>query len=176
MKKLTALLMCMLLALSCFAGAAYALEPGDEMPDFTVELCDGSVFTLSEALEGHDMVLINIWASWCGPCRMEFPYMEEAYMQYSDRVAVVCLSCETSDTNASIAQFKQSNKLTALPMGQDTIGLSYQLLEGYIPMTVIVDRYGKYAYSSVGAITDSAVFMSMFDYFLNEGYDGSEMY
>ena len=70
---------------------------GRTLPDFSVNTIGGSTFTLSESLKTHDLVLINLWATWCGPCRMEFPYLETAWQQYGSRVDVIALSIEETD-------------------------------------------------------------------------------
>ena len=48
------------------------------------------------------LVVINFFASWCNPCRAEFPAIEEAYREYSDTVEVFALSTEPTDTNANL--------------------------------------------------------------------------
>ena len=96
MKKaysIIALLLVLVMAMSGMSVAsaeatdAKAYVVGDTMDDFTIKLTDGTDVTLSELLKTHKAVLLNIWATWCGPCRMEFPYMEEAYKQVSDDLA-----------------------------------------------------------------------------------------
>ena len=76
MKKTVSVLLVLLL-LTCLSSTAFAaqdgIQPGDPMPDFTVELCDGSSATLSELLKDHDLVVLNVFATWCGPCKVEFP-------------------------------------------------------------------------------------------------------
>lgn len=64
---------------------------GKPLEDFSVKTIDKSTFTLSETLKEKDLVMINLWASWCGPCEMEFPAIEKAYEEYKDRVAVLAL-------------------------------------------------------------------------------------
>ena len=70
-------LSCLLALFLCF-GIAQAEGTGilgKPFPDFSVTDCDGNTFTLSEALKGHEAVLINLWATWCPPCRLEFPFL-----------------------------------------------------------------------------------------------------
>ena len=172
MKKVLPLVIAMVLVLAA-AVSAKAYMPGDPVEDFTVTLCDGSVFTLSEELEDHDCVLINIWAGWCGPCRAEMPYLEQAYRLYEDRVSVVCLSA--FDTNEDIVLYKAENGLTDLPMGYDAVGLTDRLVQEGYPTSVIVDRYGNYARYECGAMLSAEQFTGLFDRFTGEDYDGSDM-
>ncbi len=64
-------------------GSIKELSEGDVAPDFTAELVDGSSFKLSE----HDdkVVLINFWATWCGPCRESIPELQALYEKYHDK-------------------------------------------------------------------------------------------
>ena len=97
MKKVFSLLLALALCLTGLAMAEDAqpavYQPGDKIDDFTMTTYDGTSVTLSEVLKEKEMVLINIWATWCGPCRNEFPFLEEAYQQYKDKVEVLALSC-----------------------------------------------------------------------------------
>ena len=117
----------------------YAL--GDTMEDFTAQLCDGTQVSLSGLLSEKKAVFLNFWASWCGPCEMEFPYMQQAYDQMSQDIAVVALSIEPTDTCEVIQQFKEDNGLTTLPMGQDP-GIADRFGVAAIPTSVMVDRNG----------------------------------
>lgn len=177
MKKLIAtavLVATLLLCAAVSASGTGGYLPGDVLPDFSVELCDGSVFSLKEALATHDAVMINIWASWCGPCRAEFPYMEQAYARSSDRIALVCLSA--FDSNDEIAAFKEENGLSILPMGFDSVGLTDALVrEGY-PTSVIVDRFGVYAYYECGSMTDADKFTEIWDHYTGSGYSSSRIF
>ena len=170
MKKLLAFL----LTLSLLCASALAEAPaeylGKPLKDFTVQTIDGGTFTLSEALKDHDMVLINLWASWCGPCAMEFPYLEEAYARYSDRVAVIALSIEPTDTPEVLKSFAQEHGMT-FPVGSDTqTGLADTFSVMYIPTSVVVDRFGNVALAENGTQTGTARFTALFDYFLSDDY------
>ena len=95
------------------AGNVYRL--GDVMYDFTATLSDGSTFTLSNVLQEKELVVINFWATWCGPCKSEFPMMNTALLQYSN---VDCIAISTTDSKDAVASFKNSNNLSFNMAGQ----------------------------------------------------------
>ena len=168
MKKLIALALTLVLLL----GAAGALaDPesyyGKTLPDFTVKTLDGEDFTLSESLKSHDLVLINFWATWCGPCCMEFPCLQEAWEQYADRIDVIALSVERTDTDKVLTNFAEENGLT-FPVGRDENKLFSAMRGNAIPTTLIVDRDGKVVYVEVGAKMSAREFTDLFDSLLNE--------
>ncbi len=113
----------------------------NRLADFTFTTYDGESFSLYETLQKKDMVLINIWATWCGPCRMEFPYMEEAYEDYKDRIEIFALSCEPDDTDEVLKDFAEELGLT-FPMGRDSAGLSSTFRVNAIPTSIVIDRFG----------------------------------
>ena len=168
MKKLIALALTLVLLL----GAAGALaDPesyyGKTLPDFTVKTLDGEDFTLSESLKSHDLVLINFWATWCGPCRMEFPFLQDAWQQYADRIDVIALSVEETDTIKKLQRFAEQNGLT-FRIGRDENGIFNRMRGNAIPTTLIVDRDGKIVYVDVGAKVSTDAFTELFDSLLNE--------
>ena len=73
-----------------FSGA----EEGDLAPDFEAELIDSTPFKLSE-LQGK-YVLLDFWASWCGPCRMANPNLAVLHEKYSDKLTIVTVALEKS--------------------------------------------------------------------------------
>ena len=182
MKKaysIIALLLVLVMAMSGMSVAsaeatdAKAYVVGDTMDDFTIKLTDGTDVTLSELLKTHKAVLINIWATWCGPCREEFPYMEEAYKQVSDDLAIVAVSCEPTDTDEVIEQFKKDNGLTVLPMAADTIGLTDWFDYTGIPTSIMIDRNGVICWQESGSITSVDTFMRLFTPFIADDYSES---
>ncbi len=140
------------------------------LEDFTVETIDGSTFSLSDAMQDHELVLINLFATWCPPCEMEFPYLREAWSQRSDTVAVVALSIEESDSLDVLRQYAEERDLT-FPMGRENgTGLGRFVTEG-IPTSVLVDRTGKVALVEVGAKFSAEEFYEIFDAYTGSDYD-----
>ncbi len=151
------------------------LKFSDFKEDFSAETTDGGTFTYSEALREKDLVLINLWATWCGPCGSEFPYLEEAYREYQDDAAVIALSVEPGDTPEKLADYARNRGMT-FPVGSDTgIGLGALFVGSGIPTTLIVDRYGVIVFYQVGAMTDADAFKRLFDALTGDDYTASRV-
>ena len=61
------------------------LEPGDAVIDFTGETLDGEVVRTADLRSNNRYLLVEFWASWCGPCRMEIPHMKLAYARFREK-------------------------------------------------------------------------------------------
>ena len=177
MKKALALVLCLLLALTAlpvFAQEETAASPldylGQPMPDFTVTTITGETFTLSEVLSAKKAVLVNLWATWCGPCEFEFPFLEEAYEAYQDEVEVIALSTEPEDTDEILAEYVASRGLT-FPVANDTeAGMGPIFVDTGIPTSVLVDRFGNVVMVEVGAQSTAAAFTNAFDLLISDEY------
>lgn len=116
------------------------VKPGQVAPDFRLRDMNGQMVSLSD-FRGK-VVLLNFWATWCGPCRVEMPAMEELYRQYS-RKDFEILAVSTDAQGVAVTRpFQQENKLT-FPILHDAdfrVGLSYGART--LPMTFMVDRNG----------------------------------
>ena len=149
---------------------------GETLPDFSVATIDGGTFTLSDALAEKDMVLINLWATWCGPCRMEFPYMEAAYERYRDRVEIIALSVEPGDTKDVLTSFAAKNGLTFKIANEGSMGLGSTFATEGIPTTLVVDRFGVICYIGVGSQPSESAFTRLFEAFLGDDYAESLLF
>lgn len=142
----------------------------DALPDFTVSTVYGEPFNLYDALQSHEIVLINLFATWCPPCKMEFPYLQEAWEQSKDRVSVIALSIEPTDTDDVLRDYVDEMGLT-FPVGrEDGADLSRFVTEG-IPTTLIVDRTGRVAAVEIGAKSSTQDFLDLFDNYSGSNYD-----
>lgn len=145
------------------------LNVGEVMPDFTVTAPDGTSYTLSEVLKGKDMVLVNVFYTTCGPCVNEFPYLEQAYQMYKDKVEVLAINSYVGDTNESVAAFQSSMGLS-FPMAKCPNEWGTFGTPGY-PTSVIVDRYGVITLIEVGGITSLRPFTSIFETMTGDDYE-----
>ena len=173
--RILALITCLIMStLALCAGTASAEENdtaflGKPFPDFTATDTEGNSFTLSEALKDHEAVLINFWATWCGPCNKEFPYLNEAYGKYRDKAAFIALSTEKKDTIEKIEAYRKENGID-FPMARDEGGGMYQYIAANsIPKTVVVDRFGNAAFYH-NAFTNAKEVERVLDAFLGDGY------
>ena len=161
----------LVLALGCIGLQVAMADPeawqGRTLNDFTVTTIDGSTFTLSESLQTHDLVLINLWATWCGPCRGEFPHLEAAWEQYGDRVDVIALSIEPDDTADVLKSFAAEYGLR-FAVGRDETDI-FSAVEGYaIPTTLIVNRDRMIVAVEIGSKSSVEEFTALFDELLSQ--------
>ena len=143
-------------------------QVGTVLPDFSVQTAAGETFTLSEALTAHELVLINLWATWCPPCRAEFPYLDEAYEASKDRVAVIALSIEETDTLEALGSFAGEYDLH-FPVARDE---DYRLTQTFrvdaIPTSLLVDRSRTVVWKETGAMTSTQDFLELFSQYLSD--------
>ncbi|MEG1604616.1 MAG: TlpA disulfide reductase family protein [Clostridia bacterium] len=173
MKKLMTwvLALVLVLGMATFASAeeTKVYQLGDKMEDFTVTLVDGQEVSLYGLLAEKKAVLINFWATWCPPCKMEFPFMQEAYTDMSDEIGILALSTEPEDTAEAILEIKDELGLTTLPMGLD-VGISEHFSFVGIPTSVVVDRNGIVCFQESGAITNKEKFLRLFSVYTADDY------
>ena len=124
-------------------------------PDFTLELFDemgGGTFTLSE--NRGKVVVINFWASWCGPCRVEAPALQEVWEAYQDRGDVVLVGVDYVDNTQDALGYINEFGIT-YPNGPD---LGTRISDAYriqgVPETFVVGKDGhifQFIYAGVSA-------------------------
>ena len=147
------------------SGASLGL--GDIMYDFSVTDNSGVTTTLSEVLKEKKMVLINFFYTTCGPCVTEFPYMQEAYEKYQDKVGVIAL--DPMDDAAAVEGFKGSMGLSFPMAACQPAWASTFSVSGY-PTSIVIDRYGMICLIEMGGLTSSRPFNSIFEVFSADDY------
>ncbi|RME49281.1 MAG: TlpA family protein disulfide reductase [Chloroflexi bacterium] len=116
-------------------------RPGFLAPDFTLETLDGGRITLSQ-LRGK-VVMVNLWASWCPPCRKEMPAIEKVYRQNRERgLEVLAVNTTYQDSLKGVTQFVQEYDLSfPILLDRDgSVGRRYLLRA--LPTTFFIDRQG----------------------------------
>lgn len=116
------------------------VKVGEEAPNFQLRDLNGNTVSLSQ-LRGK-VVLVNFWATWCGPCRIEMPAMEQLYRSYS-RKDFEILAVSTDPQGAAVTRPFQQEMGFTFPILHDAeyrIGLMYGARS--LPMTFMVDRQG----------------------------------
>lgn len=123
------------------ANETAAPQAGFPAPDFRLQTPSGETYTLSE-LKGK-AVLVNLWATWCPPCRAEMPAIQNIYDEYKEQgFIVLAINMTTQDNPLNIAPFVSEYKL-AFPILLDEtgeIGAAYQLRS--LPSSYFIDREG----------------------------------
>ena len=122
-------------------------------PDFTVYDRDGAEYKLSD-FKGKPVVL-NFWASWCGPCKSEMPDFEEAYKKYGEEIhfLMVNLTDGSQETVESASKYVDSQGYT-FPVYYDS-ALSAAMTYGVnaVPITYFIDADGNLVAHGQGALT-----------------------
>ncbi len=124
---------------------------GDAMPSYGAKMLDGAPFELGK--EKGSVVLVNVWATWCGPCRFEIPELQKMHDRYAARgFKVIGVSVDEGDA-AVVKQFVADQKMT-YPVALDPDGRIANLLQTMVlPTSVLLDRSGKIVWRQVGAIS-----------------------
>lgn len=128
-------------ALLLCALPAFGAADGGKAPDFKLAARGGSQINLSQ-YKGQ-VVMINFWATWCGPCRQEMPLLESIYKKYN-KMGFVLLGVNVEpDSNAADAWLAKQAPVT-FPILYDTESAVTTLYNvNSMPSTVIVDRKGN---------------------------------
>jgi thiol-disulfide isomerase/thioredoxin len=168
----TILLLVSIFTVTSFAGAthSYAQQPYGQQPyaqqqsgltldqlrakDFTIRTLDGKTTSLNALLGEGKPVLIDFWATWCGPCRMVIPHMAEMHRRYGkDGLIVIGMDLEDPGTQGqAVRNFVKSNRMNyQIVFAHHAI---YQFLSGIaaarVPFTVLFGADGKLTWRMLG--------------------------
>ncbi|MDJ0794473.1 MAG: TlpA disulfide reductase family protein [Woeseiaceae bacterium] len=137
------------LVFSVFAATSLASSQleGQTAPDFALKSSTGENMRLSEYR--GDVVMINFWATWCGPCRQEMPLLDELYQRYS-RVGFNLLGVNIDDDSRRAMQMIEELGVDFPVLFDATKRVSEMYDVDAMPVTVIVDREGTVRYVHQG--------------------------
>lgn len=121
-------------------------------PDFTVLDMNGKERKLSEFI--GKPIILNFWASWCGPCKMEMPDFDAAYKKYGDEIHFLMVNCTTSSRETmDSAKALIADEGFTFPVYFDTTGEASGIYGAYsIPLTYFIDDEGYLEAYAQGAI------------------------
>lgn len=130
-----------MLALTLLLGKANAAGVDTaQAPDFTLAQREGPNVRLSE--QRGDIILLNFWASWCGPCRQELPAFEALFQQYADLgVNVLAVNLDDEPRKADVLLSDINVSFPVLFDSEGEVSARYDV--SAMPTTVIIDRDGN---------------------------------
>jgi len=138
------------------------IEPDQRQaaPDISGSVLGEKGNTISTAELTGKVVVLNVWGSWCGPCRAEAPALQRASEQTAKIARFVGLNTRDYDQGPPVA-FNRSNAITYPsiwdPTGSVLVSLSGTLPPTAIPSTLIIDERGRVAARIVGPVTEKTL-------------------
>lgn len=144
-----------------------SLKIGDKAPDFELVAQDGSKLTLAD-LKGKK-VYINVWGSWCGPCLMEMPELEEVYQEVKKQEDWVFLSVASANDEALANSQTRDASMEEIQSVANETGVTYpvyfeqnnQFMTDYLirafPTHIFINSDGTIANYGMGALNKTVV-------------------
>jgi len=126
---------------------AQAIAPAGIAPDFTLRSADGQNLRLNE--QRGRVVLVNFWATWCGPCKQEMPHLNRLYEKYRASGFVLLGVNVDEDPRLAVGLAQRMGlKFPVLFDGDKKVSKLYDL--GSMPSTVMIDRDGRVRHVHLG--------------------------
>jgi len=146
MRRLLGLMLPILVALSlatigcqCGRDSAQVARVGRPAPEFTLLALDGQAVSLGDLQGGP--VMVNFWATWCGPCVHEMPYIQEVYEVWSGK-GLAILAININESPSQVQGFMQENRLSFPVLLDESGEVAEQYGIRYIPTTIFIDSDG----------------------------------
>lgn len=138
--------------MGCAPGEAPPGSPGTSAPDYAAPTMDGDTVALTD-LRG-DVVLLNIWATWCAPCRVEMPHLQTLHEEFGGAgLRIVGVSVDSEGARGTVQRFAGDLGVDFLILLDPDERVS-RLFGAYgVPFNVLIDREGLIAWRQSGPIT-----------------------
>ena len=122
------------------AGAPFAAAAAAKAPDFTLRTLDGRNLRLAE--QRGSVVMVNFWASWCAPCRVEMPHLSRIWDKYRDAGFVfLAVNVDENLQNAAGAATRMALRAPVLLDAEKQVVRAFEVAT--MPTTVLIDRDGQ---------------------------------
>ena len=130
-------------------SAAAQVKEGDNAPNFTLKNLDGKEISLNQFRGKH--ILVNFWATWCGPCKIEMPSLEALYERFKDRNFVL-LAISNDMFGANIVKpFVKAHNINFPVLLDQRLKVSNAFGVVSLPTTFMIDPQGKIIGALFGA-------------------------
>lgn len=128
------------------------IRVGEQAPDFVLPDLNGNEIALSD--HRGEVVLINFWATWCPPCRVEMPDLEAVYRQHNDSGFEI-LGVDQREPADLVEEYVEENGFSWVFLLDEDFDVSREYSATSIPRSILVDRDGNVAHIWTGTLTRS---------------------
>ncbi|HEY98042.1 MAG TPA: TlpA family protein disulfide reductase [Dehalococcoidia bacterium] len=154
-KYVLLLVCCLVIAITFISTGCSSIKPDSKAPDFELMNLEGEVVSLSD-YRGN-AVMLNFWASWCGPCRYEMPFFQEIYEDIKWKASgLVLIAVNIDESGFTAAGFMEANGFDFMVLLDTTGEVANKYNVRGIPATFFIDERGIIRYSDVGAFMSKA--------------------
>jgi thiol-disulfide isomerase/thioredoxin len=135
-------------------AAPAAITPSAKAPDFALRSLEGPNLRLQE--QRGQVVMVNFWATWCGPCRAEIPDLIDLQKKYKDQFAIVALATDEDDSDL-VKKFSQKAGINyRVGMSTDELREAYGGIPA-LPTSFVIDPQGRVVQKHVG-LNDPSIY------------------
>lgn len=120
--------------------------------DFTLPTLEGGEQSLHETR--GKVVILNFWASWCAPCKIEMPHFQTVYENYKQDVEILAVNVTSKDEVDDVQAFVETNTLTFPVLLDESNDVSVMYGAFALPTTIILDRNGNIAHEIIGQMDE----------------------